>query len=128
MKIAQYVNKLRHQQKKQHYLQSQKQTFVCVYPYTLLIPPDLYVIHTVSHARAYINTFIHPKCHVLKRRCNDCVEILAYFLTQLIYISQILSLHPHPPPPSPIHKHTDLLYVRIIYSLHSQFCWWFSAK
>ena len=38
------------------------------------------------HAHKLINTFIHPVCRVLKRHCNDCIEILTYFLTLVIYL------------------------------------------
>ena len=65
-----------------------------MYPDTKLISPDLYVIHAGSHAHAYTHTCIHPECRVLKRHCNDCIEALPYFLTQVISLSPILSLRP----------------------------------
>ena len=86
---------------KQHYLQSQKQTYICPC-ITKIVSLDLYLIHAESHPRSYTYTFILPKYRVLKRHCNDCIKTLAYFLTQVIYLSHILSLHE---PLSNIYKH-----------------------
>ena len=87
-----------------HYLRSQKQAYKHVYVsiHVVNFTPDQYLMHAGSHARARTNTFIHPKCRVNNIHCNDCIETLAYYLTQLIYLSHILSLHP--PPLQPIHR------------------------
>ena len=75
---------------KQHYLQSQKQTYICPC-ITKIVSLDLYLIHAESHPRSYTYTFILPKYRVLKRHCNDCIKTLAYFLKQVIYLSHILT-------------------------------------
>ena len=48
-------------------------THLYMYLYTYyIISPDLFLIHTGSHARAYTKTFIRHKCRVLKGHCDDC--------------------------------------------------------
>ena len=84
-----------------HYFESQKPAYICIYIYVSMhiVNFTWSISHTcqitvnftwsISHTcqitciRIYPNAFMHPKCHVLKRHCNDCIQTLAYILTHL---------------------------------------------
>jgi len=98
-KITRYVNKLHQNNNKKALFavankQKKEHTFVYVSIHMVNLTPDQYLMHAGSHARARTNTFIHPKCRVNNIHCNDRIETLSYYPTQLIYLSHILSLHP----------------------------------
>ena len=90
-----------------------------------------------SHARSYTNAFIHAnRMSCGHKNCNDCIQTLPYFMTQLIYLSPVL----HSTHPTPTHIHTlthinklawylpQYLFNFEVYCYMSSNCFAFSLK